>query len=110
MIGRGATDDKGPVLGWLNVLEAHYNLGIALPVNMRFCFEAMEESGDESLDVLISEEAAKGAAGYFDNVDCVCIVSPPLYQESRLKYSEVYSQTTIGSTTEHQCSPMAFGE
>jgi len=23
MYGRGSTDDKGPVLGWLNVIEAH---------------------------------------------------------------------------------------
>ncbi|KAJ3491991.1 hypothetical protein NLI96_g290 [Meripilus lineatus] len=73
MIGRGATDDKGPVLGWINVLEAHYKLGLQLPVNMRFCFEAMEESGSEGLDDFIKVEAAKGPNGYFGNVDCVCI-------------------------------------
>jgi Cys-Gly metallodipeptidase DUG1 len=33
LYGRGSTDDKGPVMGWLNVLEAHKNLGIPLPVS-----------------------------------------------------------------------------
>lgn len=74
MTGRGATDDKGPILGWLNVLEAHHSLGIPLPVNMRFCFEGMEESGSDGLDDLIAKEAAKGEDGYFDHVDCICIV------------------------------------
>ena len=32
LFGRGATDDKGPVLGWLNVLDAHKQLGLELPV------------------------------------------------------------------------------
>ncbi|TCD67363.1 hypothetical protein EIP91_010203 [Steccherinum ochraceum] len=73
MIGRGATDDKGPICAWVNALEAHKAQGLELPVNMRFCFEAMEESGGEGLDELIYTEAAKGDQGYFDNVDCVCI-------------------------------------
>ena len=46
LIGRGATDDKGPVLGWINVLQAHHELGLPLPVNLKFCLEGMEESGD----------------------------------------------------------------
>ena len=79
MIGRGSTDDKGPILGWLNVLEAHKTLGIDLPVNMRFCFEGMEESDSEGLDDLIKTEAAKGKDGYFDGVDAVCIVSRSLF-------------------------------
>ena len=74
LIGRGSTDDKGPILGWLNVLEAHRSLGIAMPVNMRFCFEGMEENGSEGLDECIQEEVRKGKDGWFDGVDCVCIV------------------------------------
>ncbi|KAM5539708.1 hypothetical protein V8D89_006521 [Ganoderma adspersum] len=73
LVGRGSTDDKGPILGWLNVLEAHKALGCELPVNMRFCFEGMEESGSEGLDDLIKSEAAKDKDGWFDGVDCVCI-------------------------------------
>lgn len=75
LIGRGSTDDKGPILGWLNVLQAHKALGLELPVNLRFCFEGMEESGSEGLDELISSESAKGKAGWFGGVDAVCIVS-----------------------------------
>ena len=74
MYGRGATDDKGPILGWLNVLEAHHTLGLELPVNLRFVFEGMEESGSEGLDEYISRETAKGSQSYFHGVDAVCIV------------------------------------
>ena len=76
MFGRGSTDDKGPIMGWLNVLEAHHKLGLPLPVNMRFCFEGMEESGSEGLDDFIASEAKKGPDGWFGGVDCVCIVRP----------------------------------
>lgn len=74
LYGRGSTDDKGPILGWLNVLQAHKELGKPLPVNLKFCFEGMEESGSEGLDELIAREG-KGNGGWFDGVDCVCIVS-----------------------------------
>ncbi|KAL6299335.1 CNDP dipeptidase [Sparassis latifolia] len=73
LIGRGSTDDKGPILGWLNVLEAHKALGLDLPVNLKFCFEGMEESGSDGLDELITSEVAKGKDGWFWGVDCVCI-------------------------------------
>lgn len=69
LYGRGSTDDKGPVMGWLNVLEAHNKLGLELPVNLVCCFEGMEESGSLGLDTLIAQEATK----YFQNVDAVCI-------------------------------------
>ncbi|CDO74561.1 hypothetical protein BN946_scf184896.g1 [Trametes cinnabarina] len=73
MFGRGSTDDKGPIVGWLNVLEAHKSLGLELPVNMRFCFEGMEESDSEGLETLIHSEASRGEDGWFHGVDCVCI-------------------------------------
>lgn len=69
MYGRGSTDDKGPVIGWLNVIEAHRKLGWELPVNLVCCFEGMEESGSLGLDDLIADEAKK----YFKSVDTVCI-------------------------------------
>jgi len=64
------------VLGWVNVVEAHHKLNIPLPVNLRFCFEGMEESGSEGLDEFILEEVKRGKSGWFDGIDCVCIVSP----------------------------------
>ncbi|TRM67091.1 hypothetical protein BD626DRAFT_484722 [Schizophyllum amplum] len=71
LIGRGSTDDKGPILGWLNVLQYHHKHGKELPVNLKFCFEGMEESGSEGLDDLVIRESKPG--GYFEGVDCVCI-------------------------------------
>lgn len=69
MYGRGSTDDKGPLLGWLNTIEAHQKAGIDLPVNLVMCFEGMEENGSEGLDDFIAAEAKK----YFKDVDAVCI-------------------------------------
>lgn len=74
-MGRGSSDDKGPILGWLNVLQYHAENKKELPVNIKFCFEGMEESGSEGLDDLVEREAKAG--GWFENVDCVCIVSKP---------------------------------
>ena len=42
LYGRGSTDDKGPALSWLWVIEAHSQLGIELPVNVKLIFEGME--------------------------------------------------------------------
>ncbi|GAA5996516.1 metallodipeptidase [Rhodotorula paludigena] len=69
LYGRGSSDDKGPILGWLNVIEAHQKTGTELPVNMKFCFEGMEESGSEGLEELVIKEAK----GEFADVDAVCI-------------------------------------
>lgn len=69
MYGRGSTDDKGPVLGWLNVIEAHKKAGVDFPVNLLFCFEGMEECGSEGLDEFIEVEAKK----FFKDADAVCI-------------------------------------
>lgn len=69
LYGRGSTDDKGPVMGWLNVVEAHRALGWELPVNLVCCFEGMEELGSLGLDGLIAKEAKQ----YFAGVDTVCI-------------------------------------
>lgn len=69
MYGRGSTDDKGPVLGWLNAIEAHKKAGIDFPVNLLCCFEGMEEYGSEGLDDFINAEAKK----YFKDADAVCI-------------------------------------
>ncbi|KAI0037052.1 CNDP dipeptidase [Vararia minispora EC-137] len=73
LYGRGSTDDKGPILGWVNVLQAHHELQKPLPVNMRFCFEGMEESGSEGLDDMIYAEVKKGKDSWFHGVDAVCI-------------------------------------
>lgn len=114
LIGRGSTDDKGPVMGWLNVLEAHKTLGLDLPVNLRFVFEGMEESGSEGLDTLIASEAAQGEQGYFGGVD-FCIVSVKtmqlLSQRVNRRYDwhcRVHSRTITGSIRAHHASRTVF--
>ena len=53
LFGRGSSDDKGPVLGWLHAIEGFQAIGEPLPVNLKFVFEGMEESGSEGLDDLL---------------------------------------------------------
>lgn len=69
LCGRGSTDDKGPVLGWLNAIEAHQAAGIDFPVNLLMCFEGMEEFGSDGLEELVMEEGKK----FFADADAVCI-------------------------------------
>lgn len=69
LFGRGSTDDKAPVIGWINAIETLQKLKIRIPVNIKFCFEAMEESGSEGL-----EEALRARKDTFlKNVDFTCI-------------------------------------
>ncbi|XP_036371539.1 cytosolic non-specific dipeptidase-like [Megalops cyprinoides] len=69
LYGRGSTDDKGPVLAWFNCIEAYQKISQELPINIKFCFEGMEESGSEGLDDLVF--ARKDS--FFKDVDYVCI-------------------------------------
>lgn len=62
--GRGASDDKGPVTGWLWVVEAHQKLGKPLPVNLRVIFEGMEEAGSKGLPQLCRRLSTPG--GFLD--------------------------------------------
>lgn len=71
LYGRGSTDDKGPALSWLWVIEAHQELGIELPVNVKLLYEGLEESGSEGIFEVIRNEA--GAGRFLDDVDFFCI-------------------------------------
>lgn len=68
--GRGCTDDKGPVIAWLNVIEAYNKAAVTIPVNLRFLFEGMEESGSSGLPEFIKSDDGKKL---FENVDAACI-------------------------------------
>ncbi|KAJ7920592.1 hypothetical protein B0H13DRAFT_2230755 [Mycena leptocephala] len=57
----------GPVLGWLGVLQWHYEHKKEMPVNLVMCFEGMEENGSEGLDELVERERD----GWFKGVDFV---------------------------------------
>ncbi|XP_060948660.1 cytosolic non-specific dipeptidase-like [Limanda limanda] len=69
LYGRGSTDDKGPVLAWLNCIDAYKQIKQELPINIKFCFEGMEESGSEGLDELVLSRKDT----FLKDVDYVCI-------------------------------------
>ncbi|KAL3927000.1 MAG: hypothetical protein SGBAC_013258, partial [Bacillariaceae sp.] len=71
LYGRGSTDDKGPALSWLWIVEAHQALGVDLPVNIKIMYEGMEEYGSEGLFETIRAEAKPGQ--FLDDVDFFCI-------------------------------------
>ncbi|KAH8361679.1 hypothetical protein KR084_011451, partial [Drosophila pseudotakahashii] len=69
LFGRGASDDKGPVLCWIHAIEAYNKLNIPLSLNVKFVFEGMEESGSEGLDDLLMRRKND----FLADVDYVCI-------------------------------------
>ncbi|VDM95837.1 unnamed protein product, partial [Thelazia callipaeda] len=69
LFGRGSTDDKGPVIGWINALEVLLKAGIPLPVNIKFCFEAMEESGSIGLEEVLN----KKKDDFLNDISFTCI-------------------------------------
>ncbi|CAI4223857.1 unnamed protein product [Auanema sp. JU1783] len=68
LFGRGSTDDKGPVLGWINAIETMQILGMEIPINIKFVFECMEESGSIGLEEMLFERQS-----FLKNVEYVCI-------------------------------------
>jgi len=69
LYGRGASDDKGPVLGWLHAIEAYQQTNTPIPVNIKFVFEGMEESGSVGLDEFLRSVKTT----FLSDVDYVCI-------------------------------------
>ncbi|KAJ8290925.1 hypothetical protein GJAV_G00019250 [Gymnothorax javanicus] len=53
LYGRGASDNKAPVLAWIYTVQAYQALNIELPVNVKFIIEGMEETGSNGLDAMI---------------------------------------------------------
>jgi hypothetical protein len=69
LCGRGASDDKGPVLCWIWFVEFHRKMGIPLPVNLKLIFEGMEESGSE----MFEECLGTLKNNFLSNVDGICV-------------------------------------
>ncbi|KAK2094219.1 Beta-Ala-His dipeptidase [Saguinus oedipus] len=80
LYGRGATDNKGPVLAWINAVSAFRALEQALerrqgvsskdlPVNVKFIIEGMEEAGSVALEELMEKEKDR----FFSGVDYIVI-------------------------------------
>ncbi|XP_019400531.1 PREDICTED: beta-Ala-His dipeptidase isoform X2 [Crocodylus porosus] len=68
LYGRGATDNKGPVLAWINAVETFRALKLDMPVNFKFIIEGMEEAGSLGLDKVVKEKQH-----FFSDVDYIVI-------------------------------------
>ncbi len=53
LVGRGAFNSKGPMVGFLAVLRAFRESDVPMPVNIRFLIEGEEEIGSPSLEPYI---------------------------------------------------------
>uniref|UniRef100_A0A5K3F8F8 M20_dimer domain-containing protein n=1 Tax=Mesocestoides corti TaxID=53468 RepID=A0A5K3F8F8_MESCO len=80
--GRGVTDDKGPVLGWINAIETFTQCAIELPVNVRFLIDGSEETGSELIpellrelrkDFLVGVDFVAISDNYWLNMDTPCL-------------------------------------
>ncbi|XP_042597776.1 cytosolic non-specific dipeptidase [Cyprinus carpio] len=69
LYGRGASDNKAPVLAWIHTVEVYKALNIDLPVNVKFIIEGMEETGSNGLDDMIVAQKDS----FFSDVDYIII-------------------------------------
>ena len=72
MYGRGATDDKGPVVALLSALEAVLKIDGKLPVNVMLTLDGSEEFGSSTWPKWLAEPEMKkwlSKADYGFNVD-----------------------------------------
>ncbi|XP_046891461.1 cytosolic non-specific dipeptidase-like isoform X1 [Hypomesus transpacificus] len=69
LYGRGASDNKAPVLAWIHTVEAYQALNQDLPVNVKFIIEGMEETGSNGLEAMIVAQRDT----FFSNVDYIVI-------------------------------------
>nr|XP_057913329.1 cytosolic non-specific dipeptidase isoform X2 [Doryrhamphus excisus] len=69
LYGRGASDNKAPVLAWIHAVEAYKMLDMELPVNVKFVIEGMEETGSNGLDSMILSHRDT----FFADVDYIII-------------------------------------
>ncbi|KAJ8288342.1 hypothetical protein COCON_G00010010 [Conger conger] len=69
LYGRGATDNKGPVLAWLHAVETYRATKQEVPVNLKFIIEGLEEIGSDGLDELTRQRNES----FFSDVDYIVI-------------------------------------
>lgn len=68
VVARGAVDDKGQVMTWLEALRAWYAVHGSYPVRISVLIEGEEESGSPSLDAFLRANRAELAAD-------ICLIS-----------------------------------
>jgi acetylornithine deacetylase/succinyl-diaminopimelate desuccinylase-like protein len=72
MYGRGATDDKGPIIALLSAVEAMMEKDGGLPVNIMFLLDGAEEFGSQTMPAWLEKNKKWVArADYGINVDAM---------------------------------------
>ncbi|CAK9296802.1 unnamed protein product [Gordionus sp. m RMFG-2023] len=66
--GRGVTDNKGPILAWMNAIRALIDLDICIPVKIKFFLESAEESGSFGMERILKQESS-----FFKEIDYAVI-------------------------------------
>nr|CAD7257087.1 unnamed protein product [Timema shepardi] len=69
LCGRGTTDDKGPILCWIHVLEAFLKMKVPVPINIKFVIDGMHQVGSQGLNKLIVSKRNT----FFSGIDYCCI-------------------------------------
>ncbi|XP_033149283.1 LOW QUALITY PROTEIN: cytosolic non-specific dipeptidase-like [Drosophila busckii] len=70
MYGRGVAFDKGPLLCWLNAVQAYRKCDVQLPINLVFVVESMAHSGSLGLETVLQQRIS-----FFRRVDCVVMAN-----------------------------------
>ncbi|MFK7600933.1 dipeptidase [Deinococcus sp. SM5_A1] len=67
--GRGVSDDKGPLLLTVQVVDAYLSTLGRLPLNLKFLFEGEEEVGSAHLNELVAQNAQRLKADFVLSAD-----------------------------------------
>uniref|UniRef100_A0A8C7CVJ5 Peptidase M20 dimerisation domain-containing protein n=1 Tax=Oncorhynchus kisutch TaxID=8019 RepID=A0A8C7CVJ5_ONCKI len=88
LYGRGATDNKGPVLAWLHAVESYQATEKEIPVNIKLIIEGLEEVGSYGL----LELTRKRNDSFFADVDFIVISDNVCATRTpALTYETIYS-------------------
>jgi acetylornithine deacetylase/succinyl-diaminopimelate desuccinylase-like protein len=93
LVARGATDDKGQSFAHVAAVSAHLAERGALPINVKFLIEGEEESGGESIEAYVRQDAGKRLAADLVVVSDSSMYGPGqpsiLYGLKGLLYTEI---------------------
>ncbi|XP_075389317.1 beta-Ala-His dipeptidase [Tenrec ecaudatus] len=103
LYGRGATDNKGPVLAWINAVSAFVALEQDLPVNVKFFLEGMEEAGSIALEGVLRREKDR----FFSSVDHI-VISDNLWLSRRKPALTYGTRGNSYFTVEVKCRDQDF--
>ncbi|EDL09362.1 carnosine dipeptidase 1 (metallopeptidase M20 family), isoform CRA_b, partial [Mus musculus] len=103
LYGRGATDNKGPVLAWINAVSTFRALQQDLPVNIKLILEGMEEAGSIALEELVMREKDH----FFSSVDYI-VISDNLWLSQRKPALTYGTRGNCYFTVEVKCRDQDF--